>query len=49
VPLKDLSSLLRLEDKPFIKIAKKIPLAEWTHAGTFFVKTYGELLKMLED
>ena len=42
-------SLPALIQKPFIKIAKKIPLTEWTNAGDFFLKGYGELLELLSN
>lgn len=42
-------SLPALNNKPFIKIAKKIPLAEWVNARPFFVTSYNELLEIVND
>lgn len=36
-----------LSNRPFIKIAKKIPLTGWTLLTEFFEKTFGEIVKML--
>jgi hypothetical protein len=36
-----------LINRPFIKIAKKIPLAEWNSAMKFFMKNYNELLELI--
>ncbi len=38
-----------LHDKPFFKIAKKIPLQQWDHASEFFFTTYKEILDMLNS
>jgi hypothetical protein len=48
LPLKDIT-LPVLKHKSFIKIAKKIPLTEWTSAEEFFLKNFNELLGLLRS
>jgi len=48
LPLKDIM-LPVLKHKSFIKIAKKIPLIEWTSAEDFFLKNFNELLGLLRS
>jgi len=48
LPLNDIV-LQVLKHKSFIKIAKKIPLIEWTSAGDFFLKNFSELLGLLRS
>ncbi len=35
------------DSKPFLKIAKKIPLSEWDGAYDFFVESYSEILEII--
>ena len=44
--LKELNNEM-LHNKPFFKIAKKIPLRQWDHAYEFFLIGYKEILDML--
>ena len=47
LPVKDFTLLSGLVHAPFIKLAKKIPLDEWTNAKDFYTRTYRELLEMI--
>ena len=39
-------NLSAMEHKPFIKIAKKIPLTKWDSAVIFYIENYKELLQV---
>jgi len=39
--------LIDLINRPFLKIAKKIPLADWINARDFYMKNYNELLEIM--
>ena len=38
-----------IQEKPFFKIAKKIPLQKWDDAYDFFVLGYSEILDMIME
>ncbi|MEN9684325.1 MAG: hypothetical protein RLZZ28_111 [Bacteroidota bacterium] len=46
VPLRE-EHILEPMGKPFIKIAKKIPLQEWDRVSLFFMENYQQILQML--
>ena len=48
-PIQNFLPLSDLGNAPFIKIAKKIPLADWKNATAFFLEGYTELLKIMHD
>lgn len=46
-PLKEINSINELLNKPFIKIAKQLPLNKWNIAEAFFENSYEIFLKLI--
>lgn len=43
---KELSDIIF--NKPFVKLAKKLPVEEWNHAAVYFKNMYAAILEMME-
>ena len=48
-PLKEISSIEKILNNKFFKIAVKFPLIEWNNATTFFKENYITLVQMLTE
>jgi len=46
-PLREIESVEKILNQPFIKIAKKIPLTQWNNILEFYANNYTDLIRML--
>jgi hypothetical protein len=44
----DLAQFQEINKKPFFKISKKLSLTEWDNANEFFLKTFREIMQLLQ-
>jgi hypothetical protein len=48
-PLKEVSSIEKILNNKFLKIARKLPLNEWNNASAFFKENYTTLIQLLAE